>query len=344
MSEALDWVGVFFQRFGRLDPAWLALGVLLHVSSLTARTRAWRNIIAAAVGRPTPWRGVFGAYVAGIGLNALTPARGGDLVKLFLAKRTVERATYPTLVSTLVVETLFDFVAGSAIVLWAVQLGVVHRSDLLPRIDWGWLGRHPFAAIGIGAILAGGALFVALLAWTQVRTFASRLRRGFAVLGDPGYYLRAVVSWQAADWLLRLASAWAFLSAFGLGGGPRAVLFVQVARSVATLLPFTPGGVGTKQALYVLVLAGQAPTGTLLAFGISMNLALEAANVFLGLLALALMLRTLRWRKTIEAEPELRGPGANGSAGRPRPGYDAKLEGGSVRRFGRSQSSRLLSE
>ena len=307
MSEALDQVALFLQQFGRIAPAWLGLGILLHVASLTARTRAWRNIIAAALGGRTPWRAIFGAYLAGIGVNALTPARGGDLVKLFIAKRAVGRATYPALATTLVVETLFDFVAGSAIVLWAIQRGALSGSDVLPRIDWGWIGRHLFAALGMGVILAVGAALVGLTAWSRVRTFAGRLGQGFAVLGDPGRYLRAVVSWQASDWLLRLASAWAFLSAFGLGAGPREVLLVQVARSLATLLPFTPGGLGTKQALYVLILAGKAPTRTLLAFGVSMNLALEATNIFLGFIALALMLGTLRWRRRIEAEPGLRG-------------------------------------
>jgi hypothetical protein len=69
---------------------------------------------------------------------------------------------------------------------------------------------------------------------------------------------------------------------------PQLALALPAGGRLATLLPFAPGGLGTKQALCVLVLAGKAPTGPLLAFGVAVNLTLEAANLLLGLIALAL--------------------------------------------------------
>ena len=51
---------------------------------------------------------MFGAYVAGTGVNAIIPARGGDVVRLYLAKHRIEGSTYTTLVSTSLLQTLFD--------------------------------------------------------------------------------------------------------------------------------------------------------------------------------------------------------------------------------------------
>ena len=82
------------------------------------RLRAWQNILHAAYpGTKIPFRTVFGAYLAGVGVNAVVPARGGDVVKLYLVKHRVEDTTYPTLASILVVETLFDFVVASLLFL-----------------------------------------------------------------------------------------------------------------------------------------------------------------------------------------------------------------------------------
>ena len=62
---------------------------------------------------------VCGAYVAGVGVNAIAPARAGDVVKLYLVRHRIAGSAYPTLASSLVVETLFDFVAAGSIFIWA---------------------------------------------------------------------------------------------------------------------------------------------------------------------------------------------------------------------------------
>ena len=58
-------------------------------------------------------------------------------------------------------------------------------------------------------------------------------------------------------WACRVASAAAFLDAFGIPATLRNALLVMVVGSLTTLLPVTPGGVGTQQALIVVVLGGR---------------------------------------------------------------------------------------
>jgi uncharacterized membrane protein YbhN (UPF0104 family) len=85
-------------------------------------------------------------------------------------------------------------------------------------------------------------------------------------------------------------------------------LLAQVADSLSTLLPFSPGGVGTKQGFLVAILHGQASTSRLLAFSIGIYVAVTIVNIALGAIAIFLMLRTLRLSEILgrakAAEPE----------------------------------------
>src|SRR5204863_1938429 len=141
---------------------------------------------------------VVAAYLGGVGLNAIVPARGGDALKLFLVKRRVAGSTYPTLAATLVVETLFDALVGLCLFLWAIHLGALpslHRLPDLPNIDWRWPLRHPLALkIGLPTIFF---LLVGLLAWATQRAIAfwERIKLGFAIVREPVVYLRSVVTW-----------------------------------------------------------------------------------------------------------------------------------------------------
>jgi uncharacterized membrane protein YbhN (UPF0104 family) len=75
---------------------------------------------------------------------------------------------------------------------------------------------------------------------------------------------------------------------------------VQVTQSLSTIVPLTPAGIGTEQALIAYVLAGQASRTALLSLSVGMKAIISALNVALGGLALAVMLRTLHWRRAVE--------------------------------------------
>jgi uncharacterized membrane protein YbhN (UPF0104 family) len=286
----------------------LALAILCHLLKVTARTRAWRNIVQAAYPQTdVRWRAVYGAYVAGVGVNAIVPARGGDVLKLYLLKHRVEGSTYPTLTATLLVDTLFDTVLASALVAWALAFGFLPGLDVIPRlppIDWLYFFQHPRLGAVVGAVIL--VLIVALVLWgsSKVADFWDRVRQGFTIVREPRDYLRLVALWDAVDWSLRLASVYFFLRAFGLPGGAENVALVQTTMSLSTALPFTPGGVGTEQALLVYVFQGEASTSALLSFSIGMKIVLTVVNVVIGFLAIVLMLRTFRWRGHVERDAE----------------------------------------
>jgi uncharacterized membrane protein YbhN (UPF0104 family) len=115
VRDVFEAIEVFFETLTTISWAPLGLAVLCHLGRIAARSRAWRNVIAAAYPDTTvEWRHVFGGYVAGIGTNALVPGRGGDLVRLYIVKHRVDGATYPTLGATLLADGIFDFFATSS--------------------------------------------------------------------------------------------------------------------------------------------------------------------------------------------------------------------------------------
>ena len=309
MSEFFDAVEVFFEHLAAVQ--WTALGIalLFHVARLVVRTFAWRTILAAAYPETrVPLPGVFGAYVAGVGVNAIFPARAGDLVKLLLVHRRIEGAHYPTLGATLLVETLFDFVVATLLFVWALKLGVLPGLDVLPNlpsIDFSWMVRHPRLA----AIVAG-CVFVALaiVSWWgihRVRAFWQEVGQGLAILRDRGRFFRGVVTWQTLSWVFRLASAYYFLKAFAIPAGLENALLVLVVQGLSTMMPFTPGGAGTEQGLIAYVFRDEAGTAALLSFSVGMKIAIIAVNAALGFAAIGIMLRTFRWRRAVRSEDGL---------------------------------------
>ncbi len=308
MGVFLHAVRVFFEHLAAVGWSSLLIACVLHVVRLAVRAHAWRRIVAAAYpGIRVPRRGTLGAYLAGVGINSITPARGGDAAKLYLLKQRVQGSTYPTLASTLFVETIFDLVVASALTLWAVHLGVLPGLGVLPHlpsVDWAIAARHPAASAIVAALLLLALAAAGIRAAGRVVAFKRHVAQGWAILRQPGRYLRTVASWQAVSFGLRLASVYWFLKAFGLPASLHNALLVLVVDSLSKALPFTPGGAGTQQGLLVYVFAGKVSTTALLGFSVGMTIALTAVNVVFGFGAILLMLRTLRWRGRIDAPIE----------------------------------------
>jgi uncharacterized membrane protein YbhN (UPF0104 family) len=308
IHSVLHAIGVFFDHLAAVEWKWLAIGILCHLCKLAAVSRAWRNIVQAAYpDRQVRWRQMFGSYVAGTGVNAIIPARGGDVVRLFLAKRRIEGSTYTTLVSTSLLQTLFDVVVASCFILWAITQHVlpgfdVLRSPSLPALDYGWAFRHPVA----GLILFGLLLLfgTALVAWVaeRVEEFRAKIAQGFAAFRDRSYYLRHVVLWQVVDWTLRLVTVFFFLRAFGIPATLENVLLVQVSQSLATIFPVSPAGIGTEQALLVYIFRNVTSKSMALSFSVGMRVTLIIVNAIVGFTAILLMTGTLRIRRAAEAD------------------------------------------
>jgi uncharacterized membrane protein YbhN (UPF0104 family) len=298
MDRVLDAIQAFFDRLSEVDFRYLALAVLFHLIKTLCTSRAWRNTLKAAYPEErVRWRSIYAAYIAGVGVNAIMPFRGGDVVRLGLAHRAIRNSTYTTLAASLLVLAVVDSVVAVCFFAYALTQHVLPslgRLPDLPSFDYSWPLHHERIAIAIVVLLA--VLGVVLGFWIKRRVdeFKARVRQGVAVLGDRPRYLRTVAFWQLCDWGLRMVTIGFFLRAFGVEPSVRNVRLVQVTQSMATLVPVSPAGIGTEQAFIVYVFRGAVSGSKLLAFSVGMKLTLVVTNVVVGFSALALTLRTLK--------------------------------------------------
>jgi uncharacterized membrane protein YbhN (UPF0104 family) len=125
--------------------------------------------------------------------------------------------------------------------------------------------------------------------------------RGFTVLRKPRRYLATVVSWQVVALGLRLASILCFLAAFHIPATIATALVVVAVQFVADLIPLTPNGAGTQQALLVMALGTSVAASSIVGFGAGAQLVTTVFEVLLGAATLVLMTGSLRWRRLVVA-------------------------------------------
>jgi hypothetical protein len=66
---------------------------------------------------------------------------------------------------------------------------------------------------------------------------------------------------------------------------------------MSTVLPITPGGAGTEQGLLLYLFRGTVGRTELLSFSVGMHITIVIVNVVLGLAAIAIMTRSLGFRR-----------------------------------------------
>ena len=308
LVRILDGVSAFIDHLEAVDPVPVFFALLAQLAKLSCTSLAWRNVLVAAYpGTPIKRRSILAAYLAGVGVNAVVPLRAGDAVRIVLAHRAVATSTYTTVVSSTLVLSIFDITAASLVLLWAAlaenALPGIGELPKLPSYDFSWLLAHPLAADLLLASVVIGLVILGIWIHRHVLDFWERVKQAFAVVRTPARYLRTVAFWQAGDWLFRLVAIWFMLDAFHIPQTIPNVLLVQASASVATLLPLTPAGIGTEQAFLLYAFRGTVASSQLLAFSVGMRIMLVSTNIVAGFTAIALTLRTLRYKQALEAVP-----------------------------------------
>jgi glycosyltransferase 2 family protein len=297
----------FFDNLSRIDWSAFAVALLFLAAMQLARAWAWRNVLRAAYpGTRISFLRLAAAYLAGAGVNAIVPARAGDVTKVFLAKRQVPGSSYPAVTSSFLVQSIFDTAIGVLVLLYAITQGLLPeppRLPDLPAFELSFWAEHPEVFAIVNGVLL---LALAIAIWTyghRVRAFWDRVRQGVVILAEPRRYLREVAAWQGVGWLCRFAAFWFFLEAFGVGGSVANVLLVMSVQAIANVVPFTPGGAGAQQALLVATLHGPS-RAVVLSFSVGTQIAMAAWSVVLGFGALLLVFRTTDWRGLVRQAEE----------------------------------------
>src|SRR3954463_3546323 len=130
-----DSVDSFFSNLAAVHLGSLLLALLAFTAYLTLRARASYNILRAAYpGTAFPFKYIWGAYFAGYGFNSVIPARGGDVIRLFLTKTSGPNSSYPAVGAPFVVELIFDIVMGSLMLAFAFTQGAFPKPPDFSKI------------------------------------------------------------------------------------------------------------------------------------------------------------------------------------------------------------------
>jgi uncharacterized membrane protein YbhN (UPF0104 family) len=247
---------------------------------------AWRNILRRAYPRSdVAYRVVLGGYGGGVALNSLLPAQAGTVAMLGIYRARIQASTALGLVGAGVVQNAFYVVVGVAV---CIALIATQQGALDPQL--GSLYAHAVLVV-VGAIVLG------VLAWVLVRRCKALAgaRDGVAILAQPRVYAVQVLAVELAAYVMRAAVTGLFMRAYGLPVSPQSVLLVLAVNSISSTLAFTPGGVGTQQALASAALRNVAPSSVVAAFSLGQQLILAAWDIVFGALALASI---FGWRAT----------------------------------------------
>jgi uncharacterized protein (TIRG00374 family) len=306
------WKGVesFFSSLAHIRWPSLLLGLVCFGIYLTIRSRAYFHVLRAAYpGERFQFRRIWGAYLAAYGFNNVIPARGGDVIKLFLVKTSVPTSTYPAIASSFFVEAVFDATMAVPILIFAFTQGAFPKPpdfSSLNAFDLSFAASHPQLMLFVATALAIAALIAFALLSRRVKAFWARVKQGVTILFDRRRYVREVWLVQFVGWLFRFAAFWMLLDAFGVGGSVRNVLLVLGVNAIASLMPFTPGGAGVQQALLIKIFAGTAAGATVAAYSVGQQIAIAVFSLGAGFAALFFIFRFRSFKAVIAAGKEHR--------------------------------------
>lgn len=235
------------------DSAWLLLAVgFLAVGYLSRIVRWWTML--RALKDTLPLSLCVGPFLSSIALNNILPFRAGDILRVVGFQRHLDIAPIPVM-STLALERLLDF----AVLLGFFFVGLIQVDDgALPHglsTSIGWMTLLCFFMV-VGIMLlprrllnmvAGLIQLSERRSWPFIRKIAEGLRQVFeslTTLQSPRLLLQLVLL-SLAIWSLEGGVFFAVANAVHItdaGSGP---WFALATGTLGTLLPSTPGYIGT---------------------------------------------------------------------------------------------------
>jgi uncharacterized membrane protein YbhN (UPF0104 family) len=255
-------VPTLINDIGSADLRFVLPAIALYFAALWLRSVRWGFLLPVS-GRSTST--LFRALTVGFTVNNLLPMRMGELARAYLMARWCGVA-YGNTLASVVVERVLDGLALALLLLTALFFVPAPPPYLLA------LG------LAVGGAFCGGALLLALAAWrsdgiagmgrviarplpSMVGAIVQRLAASFA------HGLRLVRGWRllaklaglsVLAWACELGLFYVLMLGFSLPGSLPLAFLGGSAANFATLVPSSPGYVGTFDGTLVKVLADTA--------------------------------------------------------------------------------------
>ena len=240
-----------FVVLGGAELGWLAAALLLAIGSTVLATVKIRMLVSIA-GFSRSLRRCWLAVLRGVAMNVVLPARGGDIAKMFYL-RDREEPIGPLIAAGLV-ERAIDVTSLATLAF------VASMYAHWPTGAW-------IASFVISLAIIGIAVFATSKAWNVIpNAFRGTIAAMRDILIDPrtalGAYPLALLTWTinaAILWVLMRSVGVAVSGAMAAAAAPVAILLGMV--------PISVGGMGTREAALVWLLAESGDTEAVFAAG-----------------------------------------------------------------------------
>jgi uncharacterized protein (TIRG00374 family) len=243
--------GQLRRAFSGAVPHWIAAALLAFCVGYAARIQRWRVMLG--VDNPAlGWRDCAGPLLGSFAANNVLPLRSGDLLRAFAFNARLGTGS-GTVVATLFVERLLDMLM--VLVLLGTTLALFGME------------ASRFAGVGSLVLVAGAAAILLILLLPQafsplalgagravarvVPGLGTKLQGGIlkslATLGhlSRGSTMVQLVAWSVLAWIAEGCVFWCAALALPTVTGPLAGWLALPVGTLATLIPSTPGYVGT---------------------------------------------------------------------------------------------------
>jgi uncharacterized protein (TIRG00374 family) len=241
-------LGAVSAALAAANPLWIGAAIVIYAGNLTLRAWRWQVILRPVAAIPYPI--VARALLVGYGLNAVMPARLGELFRAEFFKRTFGLSRVWGLTS-IVIERLFDGVT----VICCLAVGLLFAAAAKPNA--GLLIK----VLVTGSVLFGAVLLAAFfLSGSKMSRIVGRFPGLSAQLAMVQQGLEILRTWRtlkvvAITLIVYVADAltlWLLVKAVGLTLGFSDTLVLLGAASLSTLVPSGPAFLGTLQFGYAV--------------------------------------------------------------------------------------------
>jgi uncharacterized protein (TIRG00374 family) len=234
------------------NPLVFPLALAVYALGIVARSMRWQ-VLLRGYGVPLPM--LFRTLVIGLTVNDILPGRLGEIARIFLLARNAGVPAGASLAS-IVIERVLDGIALTALLTLAVLL----VGGSAGEIDW--LGTLAVASSSIFAVATAAIVWAALdprragalarwiasIAPARIEQMLDRVidsaLEALAPVRDFASVVR-LLGWSMIAWLLEAGMYLIIMFGFGIPGGVPAALMGTAVANLATLIPSSPGYVGT---------------------------------------------------------------------------------------------------
>ena len=245
--KGFDWAEQL-PRLAKTDLKWVALAMAGDIVVYLCQGVRWKWLLKP-LGEVPVWKSIQAVYI-GLFANEVLPLRSGEVIRCYLMRRW-SGLPLSVVVSSALIERVIDGV-------WLIlAFYIVGATVELPRL----LVEGSKVVLVVLMILA--AMLVVAVAYRKRAheivsgsRWAAMLRHvvdGVHAMGNARTFTMAALL-SGAYLVLQVLPVWALMRGFGLSMTPWDAAVVLVILRLGTVVPTTPGNVGSFQALVVLAM------------------------------------------------------------------------------------------